>query len=101
MPAIKTPKATIQPQRGLRLSIALRKFSGGSGNGPVLTEYAINLILALSFSQPGISLVPPAPFFPADIFSVFGALFAFCGVFGRRSKALRFPARGDIVRGIF
>src|SRR3981189_2546337 len=64
MPAIKRPKATIQPQRGLRLSITLRKFSGGSGNGPVLTEYAIDLILALSFNQPGVSLSPPAPFFP-------------------------------------
>jgi hypothetical protein len=77
MPAVKTPKATIQRQRGLRLSIDLRKFSGGSGNGPVLTEYDIDLILPLSLNQPGASLVPPRTLLPADIFSFFGALSAY------------------------
>ena len=77
MQAIKILKATINPQRGLRLSIDLRKFSGGSGNGPVLTEYNIVLIVPLSLNQPGASLVPPRTLLPPDTFSFFGAMSAY------------------------
>jgi hypothetical protein len=77
MQAIKILKATINPQRGLRLSIALRKFSRGSGSGPVLTEYAIDLILPRSLNQPGASLVPPRTLLPPDTFSFFGAMSAY------------------------
>src|ERR1700730_5807087 len=86
-PAIKTPTATIQRQRGLRFSITRRKFSGGSGNGPVLTVYAIDFILPLSFNQ------PVGPWFhlhaSSDIFSYFGALSAYA--------KLRFSYRSFVV----
>ena len=60
---------------------------GGSGNGPVLTVYAIDLILLPSFNQ------PVGPWFhlhaSSDSFSYFGALSAYA--------KLRFSYRSFVV----